>query len=170
MKGLITISAILLQLSWCYGYPDPRGVGAYAYQDTAGNSRVRRFIRPGFPFRPFRPFRRFGTRRFPQFGPQNFFGPSGMPFDMSQNSAFASGVAGPGFTQQIAAINPESDLMKNVAITNRFNDDSNPNKFYSVSSSSYSSSSNLGGQAQSNRGAETVVNNNGKITKYRVQS
>ncbi|XP_045492766.1 uncharacterized protein LOC123692122 isoform X5 [Colias croceus] len=145
MKGLITISAILLQLSWCYGYPDPRGVGAYAYQDTAGN-------------------------RFPQFGPQNFFGPSGMPFDMSQNSAFASGVAGPGFTQQIAAINPESDLMKNVAITNRFNDDSNPNKFYSVSSSSYSSSSNLGGQAQSNRGAETVVNNNGKITKYRVQS
>ncbi|XP_045492735.1 uncharacterized protein LOC123692122 isoform X1 [Colias croceus] len=223
MKGLITISAILLQLSWCYGYPDPRGVGAYAYQDTAGNryggtyglddkgvttdpyngplltnfadNYFPNYIIPNYDniiqevianleahrlasYAPFNAFDMTANHigefpnfsRFPQFGPQNFFGPSGMPFDMSQNSAFASGVAGPGFTQQIAAINPESDLMKNVAITNRFNDDSNPNKFYSVSSSSYSSSSNLGGQAQSNRGAETVVNNNGKITKYRVQS
>ncbi|XP_045492741.1 uncharacterized protein LOC123692122 isoform X2 [Colias croceus] len=189
MKGLITISAILLQLSWCYGYPDPRGVGAYAYQDTAGNRYggtyglddkgvttdpyngplLTNFADNYFPNYIIPNYDNI-IQEFPQFGPQNFFGPSGMPFDMSQNSAFASGVAGPGFTQQIAAINPESDLMKNVAITNRFNDDSNPNKFYSVSSSSYSSSSNLGGQAQSNRGAETVVNNNGKITKYRVQS
>ncbi|XP_038208268.1 uncharacterized protein LOC119829703 isoform X4 [Zerene cesonia] len=146
MKGLVTLSAILLQLTWCYGYPDPRGVGAYAYQDTAGN-------------------------RFPQYGPPNFFGSGGLPFDMSQpNSAFASGVAGPGFSHQIAAINPESDRMKNVEITNRFNDDPGNNKFYSVSSSSYSSSANLGGQELNHRGAETVVNNNGRITKYRVNA
>lgn len=56
---------------------------------------------------------------------------------------------------------------------NRFGDTSAPaggNGFYSVSSKSYSSSSNVNGQATNNRGAETLVNDNGKITHYKVQS
>ncbi|XP_045523974.1 uncharacterized protein LOC123714021 isoform X5 [Pieris brassicae] len=144
MKTII-FSAILLHLNWCYGLPDPRGVGAYAYQDSLGN-------------------------RFPSFGP--IFGAGGLvPYDiMSQpNSAYASGAIGPGFSHQIAAINPENDAMRNIDITNRFNDAPGNNKFYGVSSSSYSSSSNINGKAQNLRSAETVVNNNGKITKYRVQ-
>ncbi|XP_038208267.1 uncharacterized protein LOC119829703 isoform X3 [Zerene cesonia] len=180
MKGLVTLSAILLQLTWCYGYPDPRGVGAYAYQDTAGNRVIANL--EAHRLASYAPFNAFDMTanhigefpnfsRFPQYGPPNFFGSGGLPFDMSQpNSAFASGVAGPGFSHQIAAINPESDRMKNVEITNRFNDDPGNNKFYSVSSSSYSSSANLGGQELNHRGAETVVNNNGRITKYRVNA
>ncbi|XP_038208266.1 uncharacterized protein LOC119829703 isoform X2 [Zerene cesonia] len=190
MKGLVTLSAILLQLTWCYGYPDPRGVGAYAYQDTAGNRYggtyglddkgvitdpytgplLTNFADNYFPNYIIPNYDNI-LQEFPQYGPPNFFGSGGLPFDMSQpNSAFASGVAGPGFSHQIAAINPESDRMKNVEITNRFNDDPGNNKFYSVSSSSYSSSANLGGQELNHRGAETVVNNNGRITKYRVNA
>ncbi|CAK1544500.1 unnamed protein product [Leptosia nina] len=234
MKG-ITICAILLQLNWCYGLPNPRGVGAYAYQDTLGNRYGGTYglddkdiISNSDPYTGYPPIaqvpyltnfadaffpnyisnydnvlqevfasnleaqrlasyaarkayditanqiREFhNSYRFPTFGPPNFFGGGGLvPFDvMAQpNSAFAGAAIGPGYTHQVAAINPENDLMKNVDISNRFNDEPGNNKFYSVSSSSYSSSSNLNGQPKNSRGAETVVNNNGKITKYRVQS
>ncbi|CAK1544501.1 unnamed protein product [Leptosia nina] len=199
MKG-ITICAILLQLNWCYGLPNPRGVGAYAYQDTLGNRYGGTYglddkdiISNSDPYTGYPPIAQVPyltnfadaffpnyisnydnvLQEFPTFGPPNFFGGGGLvPFDvMAQpNSAFAGAAIGPGYTHQVAAINPENDLMKNVDISNRFNDEPGNNKFYSVSSSSYSSSSNLNGQPKNSRGAETVVNNNGKITKYRVQS
>lgn len=62
---------------------------------------------------------------------------------------------------------------RNVNVMNRFADTANAKpggQFYSVSSSSFSSSSNLNGQEQSRRSAETVVNNNGQVTKYKVES
>ncbi|XP_047520417.1 uncharacterized protein LOC125059826 isoform X1 [Pieris napi] len=232
MKTII-FSAILLHLNWCYGLPDPRGVGVYAYQDSLGNryggsyglddKDIVRNSDPYFgqyptvaqvPFlgnfadsfypnyisnydnilqevfasnleaqrlasyaahkayelttNQIREFPNFS--RFPSFGP--IFGAGGLvPYDIMSrpNSAFASGAIGPGFSHQIAAINPENDAMRNIEVTNRFNDAPGNNKFYGVSSSSYSSSSNVNGKAQNLRGAETVVNNNGKITKYRVQ-
>ncbi|XP_050674334.1 uncharacterized protein LOC126971863 isoform X2 [Leptidea sinapis] len=130
---------------------------------------VRRYLSG---FRPLRPLssRPFGFKRFPTFGPPNFFG-GGFDVMSHPNSAFASAVAGPGYSHQTAAINPESEAMRNIDVTNRFNEPSGGNnKFYSVSSSSYSSSSNLDGQVKNLRGAETTVNNNGKVTKYRVQN
>lgn len=61
--------------------------------------------------------------------------------------------------------------MPNVDVTNRFADNSGPgNNFYSVSSKSYSSSSNVDGQERNFKGAETLVNNNGVVTHYKVQS
>ncbi|XP_047520419.1 uncharacterized protein LOC125059826 isoform X3 [Pieris napi] len=197
MKTII-FSAILLHLNWCYGLPDPRGVGVYAYQDSLGNRYGGSYglddkdiVRNSDPY-----FGQYPTvaqvpflgnfadsfypnyisnydnilQEFPSFGP--IFGAGGLvPYDIMSrpNSAFASGAIGPGFSHQIAAINPENDAMRNIEVTNRFNDAPGNNKFYGVSSSSYSSSSNVNGKAQNLRGAETVVNNNGKITKYRVQ-
>lgn len=60
--------------------------------------------------------------------------------------------------------------MPNVNVVNRFNDvgDRGPGKFYSVSSSSIASSSNVNGKEAGHREAETIVNDNGKITKYKV--
>ncbi|KAJ8736555.1 hypothetical protein PYW08_007211 [Mythimna loreyi] len=88
------------------------------------------------------------------------------------NSAFASAVAGPGYQHHVASINPGNPRVPNVDETiNHYSDYSAPgNGFYSVSSKSFSSSSNLNGKEVSNRGAETVVNDNGKITQYKVHS
>lgn len=104
--------------------------------------------------------------RFGNFGDFPFMSMAG------QNSAFASGVAGPGFSHQIAALNPENPAMKNVNVVNRFSDATKGGNggYYSVSSSSYSSSSDINGRRKAHRGAETVVNNNGEVTQYKVES
>ncbi|XP_050674336.1 uncharacterized protein LOC126971863 isoform X4 [Leptidea sinapis] len=182
MKMFIIISAAFLQVTWCYGYPGarPQGVGVYAYQDSAGNRIFASDIEAQrlASFAAYKAYditmnqnRHFPNFfRFPTFGPPNFFG-GGFDVMSHPNSAFASAVAGPGYSHQTAAINPESEAMRNIDVTNRFNEPSGGNnKFYSVSSSSYSSSSNLDGQVKNLRGAETTVNNNGKVTKYRVQN
>ncbi|XP_013149638.1 PREDICTED: uncharacterized protein LOC106111967 isoform X4 [Papilio polytes] len=118
-----------------------------------------------FPFIPNFDF------RYPPYGHFNYFGPSyRAPFDMSgSNSAFAAGAVGPGFRHQVAAINPGNPQMPNVDTTmNRAPE--NRQGFYSVSSSSYASSMNNNGVPQNQRGAETVVNDNGRITKYVVHN
>lgn len=58
----------------------------------------------------------------------------------------------------------------NVSLTDRYAEPSDDGKFYSVSSSSFASSDNDNGKLSGFRQAETVVNDNGKITKYRVHS
>ncbi|XP_014366092.2 uncharacterized protein LOC106716932 isoform X2 [Papilio machaon] len=118
-----------------------------------------------FPFIPNFDF------RYPPYGHFNYFGPSyRAPFDMpGSNSAFAAGAVGPGFRHQVAAINPGNPQMPNVDTTmNR--EPENRQGFYSVSSSSYASSLNNNGVPQNQRGAETVVNDNGRITKYVVHN
>jgi hypothetical protein len=58
-----------------------------------------------------------------------------------------------------------------VNIQNRFGGEGDPNnKYMSVSSSSYATSSNVNGQEQNHRGAETVVNNNGVVKHYKVEN
>ncbi|XP_059048049.1 uncharacterized protein LOC131843425 isoform X1 [Achroia grisella] len=235
MRSFLFISAVCLQMAWSYGAPE--GVGAYAYQDSAGNryggtyglKDGPNFGHKGFPI-PFAQntfqnnfldlddffpeyFRNFENllqetfrsnfenqklalnaaskafdltsnhagyipnfpRRFPF---NNFPGFGGFPtfpnFDMSNfgNSAFAGGAAGPGFTHQIAAINPANPQMPNVDVMSRFADtEQKPgSNFVSMSSHAYSVSSNVNGKEFKDRGAETTVNNNGKVTTYRVKS
>ncbi|XP_047546117.1 uncharacterized protein LOC125077996 isoform X5 [Vanessa atalanta] len=130
-------------------YPTSQGVGVYSYQDTAGN-------------------------RLPQFTGSPFFGPGKFRANMDNNahqSAFASAVVAPGYRRQIAAIDPINPGLPNVDVTSRAaeTDSSNPN-FVSVSSSSYASSANIDGKVSGMRGSETVVNENGKVTKYEVHS
>lgn len=118
---------------------------------------------PSFPHRsPFNNFPGFGViPSFPTFGMSNF-----------PNSAFAGGAAGPGFTHQIASINPSNPDMPNVDVMNRFADVSQTpgGNYVAMSSRAYSVSSNVNGKEYKDRGAETTVNNNGKITTYRVKS
>ncbi|KAL0901815.1 hypothetical protein ABMA27_006983 [Loxostege sticticalis] len=141
MRGYIVFCVVCLQLGWTYGVPAGKGVGAFAYQDSAGNSRFNDF---GFNFM--------------------------MPFEMP-NSAYAGAAVGPGFSHQVAALNPENPREPNVNVMNRFSDNTGPGgKFYSVSSSSYSSSSNVNGRQETKKGAETLVNNNGVVTHYKVQN
>nr|WEY07710.1 seroin 2 [Ephestia kuehniella] len=99
------------------------------------------------------------------------FGNFGNMFN-SPNSAFAGGFASPGFTHQIAAISPPNPSNPNVNVFERFNEGSAiPGaNFVSMKSTAYSSSSNINGKEISNRGSETVVNNNGKVTGYSVHS
>ncbi|KAF9423258.1 hypothetical protein HW555_001327 [Spodoptera exigua] len=92
------------------------------------------------------------------------------PFPMPRfgsNSAFASAAAGPGFQHQVASIFPSNPAVPNV---NHFADTAptGRNGFYSVSSNSYSSSSNVNGKEMNSRGAETIVNDNGKVTHFKV--
>ncbi|KAM3967475.1 uncharacterized protein ACR2FA_009949 isoform 4-T4 [Aphomia sociella] len=148
MRSFIFVSVICINLAWSYGAPE--GVGAYVYQDSAGNRS---------PFSNF-----LGFNSFPTFGG---FDMSGFP-----NSAFAGGAAGPGFTHQIASINPVNPEIPNVNVMNRFAEvQPQPgNNFVSMSSRAYSVSSNVNGKEFKDRGAETTVNNNGKVTTYRVKS
>ncbi|XP_031768926.2 uncharacterized protein LOC113518101 isoform X3 [Galleria mellonella] len=192
----------------------PEGVGAYAYQDSAGNRMIGRrffsdseplpplpplpFMPPLLPLQPFRflpplppllPLQRSNFLPFPPLKPwnnldlfrspfNNFPGfgviPSFPTFGMSNfpNSAFAGGAAGPGFTHQIASINPSNPDMPNVDVMNRFADVSQTpgGNYVAMSSRAYSVSSNVNGKEYKDRGAETTVNNNGKITTYRVKS
>ncbi|XP_075969685.1 uncharacterized protein LOC142972442 isoform X2 [Anticarsia gemmatalis] len=106
-----------------------------------------------------------GFGGFPNFN--NFaFGMPNFP-----NSAFAGAAAGPGFRHQVAAINPANPNSPNVNRISHYSDTNqgNPGGYYAVSSKSYASSSNVNGQPISHRGSETVVNDNGKVTKYKVQ-
>lgn len=115
-----------------------------------------------------------GFMEFPDFGA--FPGPSAFPTPHFNNgndySAFASAAAIPGVNRQVAAINPENPAVPNVDTFNRNADSRSPGagNFMSVSSSSYSSSSNVNGEVKNSRGAETVVNDNGRVTRYKVQS
>ncbi|KAM3967473.1 uncharacterized protein ACR2FA_009949 isoform 2-T2 [Aphomia sociella] len=205
MRSFIFVSVICINLAWSYGAPE--GVGAYVYQDSAGNRYGGTYglnngqyfgqREPDFPipfaqnnyqnnfqsnfqdlddffpeyFRNFEnllqesPFSNFlGFNSFPTFGG---FDMSGFP-----NSAFAGGAAGPGFTHQIASINPVNPEIPNVNVMNRFAEvQPQPgNNFVSMSSRAYSVSSNVNGKEFKDRGAETTVNNNGKVTTYRVKS
>lgn len=55
--------------------------------------------------------------------------------------------------------------MPNIDVTS-FGDRSGAPGFYGVSSSSYSSSSNINGEEKNMRGGQTLINENGKITAY----
>lgn len=123
---------------------------------------------PNFPFSDDGPdFRGFG--RLPGFNMNNMFGYGNMP----GYSAFASGVASPDYAHQVASINPQNPNIPNVNVMNRFGEtapnDGQPH-YIGVSSTSYSSSSNLNGKEYNQRGAQTVVNKDGKITSYKVQN
>uniref|UniRef100_A0A1E1WPE6 Uncharacterized protein n=1 Tax=Pectinophora gossypiella TaxID=13191 RepID=A0A1E1WPE6_PECGO len=118
-----------------------------------------------------------------RFGGVPNFGFAGQDFGMpgfenrfgnfGPNSAFAAGAVGPGFRHQMAAINPPNPNMPNVDVTQYSDAATAPrdgNGFYSVSSSSYSSSSNVNGKQENRQGGETIVNDNGKVTKYKVHN
>ncbi|XP_028032599.1 uncharacterized protein LOC114244864 isoform X1 [Bombyx mandarina] len=90
----------------------------------------------------------------------------------NQFGAFAGAAAGPGFSHQVASINPPNPNMPNVNKYTSYSgaQPNDGNQFVSVSSSSYSSSVNDNGEVKNHRAAETVVNNNGKVTKYKVEN
>ncbi|CAB3239737.1 unnamed protein product [Arctia plantaginis] len=115
---------------------------------------------------PFHDFNRFREEipsfpRYPNFAMPNF-----------PNSAFASSSLGPGFRRQIAAINPQNPLSNNVNINkvSHFSDSPGRGGYYGVSSKSYASSSNVNGQEYNRRGAVTTIDDNGKVTSYKVES
>ncbi|XP_061385713.1 uncharacterized protein LOC116779088 isoform X3 [Danaus plexippus] len=174
MKVLL-ISAILLQ-AWCNAYPKPKGVASYVYTDTDGNRidlknqrpallNDPRAFNPTYQRRGYNPsFSRFPFGGFP-------FGPSAFNVNrFGENAAFASSAIAPGYRHQSAIISPANADIPNVSLTDRFAEPSDDGKFYSVSSSSFASSDNDNGKLSGFRQAETVVNDNGKITKYRVHS
>ncbi|XP_063617063.1 uncharacterized protein LOC134790175 isoform X3 [Cydia splendana] len=131
-----------------------------AYDVTSNQAGFMNFDFSRFPFNGG--FSNFGM---PNFGPQN--GQFGGP-----NSAYASGSAMPGYSHQIAAISPGNPSQPNVDIKNRFAEDGTGGNggYMSVSSTSFATSSNVNGQEQAHRGAETVVNNNGVVHRYKVES
>ncbi|XP_068627005.1 uncharacterized protein [Battus philenor] len=112
--------------------------------------------------------------RFPSYNQFRYSGPGNRAsFNMpGSNFAFASGAVGPGYRHQVAAINPMNPANPNVDVSRQTdgNRDGLNNRFYSVSSSSYASSVNDNGQSQNERGAETIVNDNGKVTRYSVHN
>ncbi|XP_068627011.1 uncharacterized protein [Battus philenor] len=141
MHSIVLLSAFFVQLSWSYGSPNTAGVGVFVYEDSAGH----RYSGPG----------------------------NRASFNMpGSNFAFASGAVGPGYRHQVAAINPMNPANPNVDVSRQTdgNRDGLNNRFYSVSSSSYASSVNDNGQSQNERGAETIVNDNGKVTRYSVHN
>ncbi|XP_053615166.1 uncharacterized protein LOC128677963 isoform X5 [Plodia interpunctella] len=174
MKSFIVLTVICLHLKWSFG--TPVGVSSFAYQDSSGNRAFEsnlanqalalKAAQQAFDltssqagYIPYLPFR------------SGDFGNFGNMFN-SANSAFAGGFAAPGFTHQIAAISPPNPNNPNVNVFERFNEGSAiPGaNFVSMKSTAYSSSSNINGKEISNRGSETVVNNNGKVTGYSVHS
>lgn len=193
------VCAICLVLAVGNALPNNRGVGAFAYQDSSGNRYGGTYgLKDGavvdkqgdFPpnFQPesfqdldyFFPeyFRNFENllREFPIF---NFPSPgfTDEQFPAMQNypnqfGAFAGAAAGPGFSHQVASINPPNPNMPNVNKYTSYSgaQPNDGNQFVSVSSSSYSSSVNDNGEVKNHRAAETVVNNNGKVTKYKVEN
>nr|WHN38837.1 Sn2 [Andraca theae] len=121
---------------------------------------------PNFNFRyPHDDFIGFGG--FPDI-PSPF---AAMPNFENDFSAFAGAAARPGYTHQVAAINPSNPAMPNINKVNQYTDHAKDgNGYMSVSSSSYSSSSNVNGEQKNQRGAETVVNDNGIVTRYKVEN
>ncbi|XP_053958129.1 uncharacterized protein LOC128863160 isoform X2 [Anastrepha ludens] len=92
----------------------------------------------------------------------------GTPNRYGSNSAVAAASLGPGGSYHTASISPENPDIPNIS--NRFGGPSSPGGFKGVSVSSFSSSSDVDGQKTSRRGAQTTINDNGKITTYRVHS
>jgi hypothetical protein len=91
------------------------------------------------------------------------------------NFAAASGTYGPGGVHQTASIYPNNPNSPNI--DTRFGDDgssvtvtSGQPGYVGVSTASFSSSSDIDGQQQNHREAVTSVNDNGKVTTYRVRS
>lgn len=92
------------------------------------------------------------------------------------NFAASSGSVGPGGIHQTATLIPANPNSPNV--DTRFGGDetpivtvsSGPQGFKGVSTSSFSSSSDINGQKTSHREASTSVNDNGKVTTYTVRS
>ncbi|XP_075969705.1 uncharacterized protein LOC142972442 isoform X4 [Anticarsia gemmatalis] len=197
MAGLLLL--VVLQIVWSLGqteaFASSAGGGAFAYTDSSGkkysgtySTKDGKVVQssgdpvpfadtafPGLPQPQFNDFGGFaggygggyggGFGGFPNFN--NFaFGMPNFP-----NSAFAGAAAGPGFRHQVAAINPANPNSPNVNRISHYSDTNqgNPGGYYAVSSKSYASSSNVNGQPISHRGSETVVNDNGKVTKYKVQ-
>ncbi|XP_037809500.1 uncharacterized protein LOC119602188 isoform X2 [Lucilia sericata] len=83
------------------------------------------------------------------------------------NYSAAAASIGPGGGYQTAFISPENPAIPNVS--NRFGSTS-PGGYKGVSVSSYSSSSDINGKKTSNRGSQTTINDNGRITTYKVHS
>ncbi|XP_053615150.1 uncharacterized protein LOC128677963 isoform X3 [Plodia interpunctella] len=190
MKSFIVLTVICLHLKWSFG--TPVGVSSFAYQDSSGNRYGGTYHTPGAQLDQFfepkdlqfqTPYQQNSYQAQGNFFPDYFrnlqfliqesgdFGNFGNMFN-SANSAFAGGFAAPGFTHQIAAISPPNPNNPNVNVFERFNEGSAiPGaNFVSMKSTAYSSSSNINGKEISNRGSETVVNNNGKVTGYSVHS
>ncbi|CAG4979792.1 unnamed protein product [Parnassius apollo] len=184
MKSLIFIFAVLIKCCWSYDSFSSNGAGAFTYEDPAGH-RYECFYKPKYNY-GFEPpeIKRFNEVNpveqywpYPSNDPFNNFGPGNYkPFDMSGKNtpynAFAFGAVGPGFKHQIAAINPSNPQSPNVQKFSHNPDRRNDlnNHFYSVHSSASSSSINKNGELQSQKAAETIVNDNGKVTKYSVHS
>ncbi|XP_068627007.1 uncharacterized protein [Battus philenor] len=193
MHSIVLLSAFFVQLSWSYGSPNTAGVGVFVYEDSAGH-RFRRLASPFPPLRPLSPLRQLRplSSLLPSSSPfrtlrrlrplsslssmkrMRYSGPGNRAsFNMpGSNFAFASGAVGPGYRHQVAAINPMNPANPNVDVSRQTdgNRDGLNNRFYSVSSSSYASSVNDNGQSQNERGAETIVNDNGKVTRYSVHN
>ncbi|XP_013104954.1 uncharacterized protein LOC106085299 isoform X2 [Stomoxys calcitrans] len=83
------------------------------------------------------------------------------------NYSAAAASIGPDGGYQTAFINPANPGVPNIS--NRFASTS-PGGYKGVSVSSYSSSSDVNGKRTNYRGAQTTINDNGKITTYKVQS
>ncbi|KAI5639712.1 hypothetical protein NE865_07789 [Phthorimaea operculella] len=121
---------------------------------------------PGFPtFDIPQPDFMGGFGGFPNFA--NF--PPAMPNlnSFAENSAFAGGAVAPGYRHQVVALSPANPNKPNIDVKklSETNRGAGP-QFYSVQSSSFVTSSNVDGKQQTNKGGETIVNENGKITKY----
>ncbi|XP_055916423.1 keratin, type I cytoskeletal 9 isoform X2 [Eupeodes corollae] len=128
----------------------------------------------------------YGTRSGFGSGYGNGYGPgsgSGSDYGSSSgnyapNYASASGSYGPGGGHQTASIYPENPNVPNI--NTRFSDDDSGigggssggggGGYRGVSVSSYSSSSDVNGKKTNQRGASTTINDNGKVTTYRVHS
>jgi len=86
------------------------------------------------------------------------------------NYAAASGSYGPNGIHQTASIYPSNPDSPNV--DNRFSasEPNDGNGFFGVSTASFSASSDVNGVKTNRKGAITSVNDNGKITTYKVGS
>uniref|UniRef100_A0A1A9WHH5 DUF4794 domain-containing protein n=1 Tax=Glossina brevipalpis TaxID=37001 RepID=A0A1A9WHH5_9MUSC len=87
--------------------------------------------------------------------------------DNVPNYAASSASIGPDGFYQTAHILPENPNMPNIV--SRFGS-VGPGDFKGVSVSSFSSSSNIDGKESNYREAQTTVNDNGRITTYKVHS
>ncbi|XP_065357583.1 uncharacterized protein LOC135951789 isoform X1 [Calliphora vicina] len=83
------------------------------------------------------------------------------------NYSAAAASLGPAGGYQTAFISPENPSIPNVS--NRFGS-SSPGGYKGVSVSSFSSSSDVNGKKTSHRGAQTTINDNGRVTTYKVNS
>jgi len=92
------------------------------------------------------------------------------PHRYAPSYAAASGSIGPGGYTQTAFINPENPAIPNIS--NRFGGGSSggPGGYQGVSVSSFATSADVNGKKTGSRGAQTTINDNGKVTTYRVHN